>query len=210
MPASSSKQTLTLRRFLKAAVFAISLLIVGPLLLVVWLERRLSRNEKLFVLCTQLLAPLPGFLGWWLRGAYYFGTLERCSWEIHVGFGSLFTHRGAAVGARVSLGAYCILGLVEIGDDVRMGSRVSVPSGKRQHLAEDGGLADVNRFERVSIGARCWIGEGAIVLASVGERSIVSAGAVVVKEMPSASVIAGNPAQVLRTLGDAVSAAVGN
>jgi acetyltransferase-like isoleucine patch superfamily enzyme len=202
MPRSSPGPVSNLRRVIKVAIFAFSLLIVTPLLLVVWLEKRLSRSEMLFSFCNQLLAPLPGMLGWWLRGAYYYGTLERCSWEVHIGFGSVFTHRRAVVGSRVSLGAYCILGHVQIGDHVRMGSRVSVPSGKHQHFDEDGRLADVNRFERVLIGARSWIGEGAILLANVGERSVVAAGAVVVKEMPGASLIVGNPAQVLRALHD--------
>lgn len=197
-----------LRRQLKAMMFVISLLLVSPLVLMVWIEKHLARSEVLFVFCNQLLAPVPGVLGWWLRGAYYFAALERCSWEVHIGYGSVFTHRDAVLGARVSLGAYCILGHVQIGDDVKMGSRVSVPSGKRQHLDADGRLADVNRFERVSIGSSCWIGEGAIVLANVGEACIVSAGAVVVKEMPSASLVAGNPAQVLRPLSDTINAAV--
>lgn len=193
-----------LRRAIKAVIFAVSFVIVSPMVLVVWFEKHLSRSEMLFVFCNQMLAPVPGMLGWWLRAAYYVGTLERCSWEVHVGFGSVFTHRNAVIGARVSLGAYCILGHVQIGDDVKIGSRVSVPSGRHQHLTEDGRLADVNRFERVSIGSDCWIGEGAIVLANVGGRCIVSAGSVIVKQMPDDSLIGGNPAHVLRALSDSV------
>ena len=55
------------------------------------------------------------------------------------------------------------------------------------------------RYDRVSIGARCWVGEGAIVLADVGADSIVAAGAVVVKPIPAACLAGGNPAQVLRS-----------
>ena len=58
-----------------------------------------------------------------------------------------------------------------------MGSRVSIPSGRRQHLDEAGRLADVDRFDVVSVGSGCWVGEGSILLASIGDRCIVSAGA---------------------------------
>ena len=81
-----------------------------------------------------------------------------------------------------------------------MGSRVSIPSGKRQHFGEGGSLVAEARYDTVKVGAGCWIGEGAILLAEVGEGSVVSAGAVVVKAMPGGSIIGGNPAQVLRSL----------
>jgi acetyltransferase-like isoleucine patch superfamily enzyme len=176
------------------------MILVSPLVVSVWVEKRLWRGELLFTLCSQALALVPGYPGYCLRGAYYLGTLQRCSWETHIGFGSLFTHRDAVVGARVSTGAYCVLGHARIGDDVRMGSRVSIPSGKRQHLDAEGHLAEVTRFDDVSVGAGTWIGEGAILLASVGERCIVSAGAVVTKDTLSRCIIGGNPARVLRSL----------
>lgn len=191
-----------LRRAIKALIFAASLLLVSPLISLTWLEKHLWRKEALFVFCSQALALLPGFPGWYLRGAFYFGALDRCSWETHIGFGSLFTHRRAVVGARVSIGAYCVLGHVLIGNDVRMGSRVSIPSGKRQHLDETGRLASMDRFDNVSIGSGCWIGEGAIVLANVSEQCVVSAGAVVTKSMQRSCIIGGNPARVLRSLDD--------
>ena len=185
---------------LKAGVFLLSLIITAPLIVVAWLEEKLARGEALFLLSSQALAVLPGLLGSCLRGAYYYGTLERCSWQTHIGFGSLFTHRGAAVGSRVSMGAYCVIGHARIGDGVMIGSRVSIPSGKRQHLDEEGRLADVTRFDRVTIGANTWVGEGAIIMADVGSRCIVSAGAVVTKHMPNACLIGGNPAHVIREL----------
>lgn len=81
-----------------------------------------------------------------------------------------------------------------------MASRISVPSGKRQHIDEHGQLSSAPIFERVAIGNDCWIGEGVIVLADIGERCIVSAGAVVVKQAPEACLIAGNPAKVVKEL----------
>jgi acetyltransferase-like isoleucine patch superfamily enzyme len=189
------------RQFLKRVAFGTSFVLVSPLILAAWIEERLTRDgEGVFVFLTQLLALLPGLVGTYLRGAYYYGTLEDCSWQVHVGFGSVFTHRGASVGPFVSMGAYCVIGHARIGDHVMMASRVSIPSGRRQHIDESGKLSTEPKFESVAIGRGSWIGEGAIIMANLGEHCIVSAGAVIVQEMPGASLLAGNPATVLRAL----------
>ncbi|NNM60750.1 MAG: acyltransferase [Steroidobacteraceae bacterium] len=187
------------RRLIKALLFAIALGAALPMILASWLEKRSTRGEAIFLLCSQCLAVVPGFPGRWLRGAFYFGTLERCSWETHIGFGSLFTHRGAFIGARVSMGAYCVIGHARIGDETMIGSRVSIPSGKRQHLDEGGRLAATTRFDAVSVGSRTWVGEGAILVADVGSECIVCAGAIVTKAMPNHCLIGGNPARIIRT-----------
>jgi acetyltransferase-like isoleucine patch superfamily enzyme len=181
-------------------IFVLSLLAVAPLAVLSWFEKHMSRSEVLFVLCGQALAIVPGFMGWWVRGAYYFAALEQCSWETHIGFGTLFTHRAAVVGPRVSMGAYCVIGHAQIGSDVMIGSRVSIPSGKQQHLDDEGRLTEATRFERVAVGSNCWIGEGAILMANVGNGSIVSAGAVVTREIARAALIGGNPARLIRSL----------
>ena len=197
---SSSSSTSAVRRSVKAIIFLIALGMALPLIVLSWLEKRLSRSELLFLLCAQSLAVVPGFPGQWLRGAYYFGTLDGCSWEVRFGFGTLFTHRGATIGSRVSTGAYCVLGHANLGEAVMIGSRVSIPSGKRQHLDEAGRLAPVTRFDHVRVGAHSWIGEGAILLADVGEGCIVSAGAVVIDAMPGGQLIGGNPARIIRDI----------
>ena len=189
-----------LRQALKAIAFGICLVVVGPLILLARLEEHVWAGEMWFGLLAQLLAPVPGLPGSYIRAAYYFGTLRQCSWETRVGYGSIFTQRGGSLGVRASIGAYCVLGHARIGADVRMGSRVSVPSGKRQHLDESGELTVDTRYDLVTIGPHTWVGEGAIIMADVGERSIVSAGAVVVKDMPSHTIIGGNPARVIRTM----------
>jgi acetyltransferase-like isoleucine patch superfamily enzyme len=188
------------RRALKALVFGIAAVIVSPLILVSWIESVLSNGEGVFLTCAQLLATLPGPPGVKLRGAFYWASLEHCSWETHIGFGSVFAHRGARLAPHVSMGAYCVIGHAHLGAGVMLGSRISIPSGKRQHFGDDGGIVAETRYDTVKIGAGCWIGEGAILLADVGPGCIVSAGAVVVKAVPDASLVGGNPAQVLRSL----------
>lgn len=190
-----------LRDPVKRVVFATCLVAVGPLLLLAWLERRLSRGEGVFTGLSQLLALVPTRLGTGLRGAFYFGALERCDWETHVGFGTIFSHRAARLGSRASLGAYCVVGHADIGPGVMIGSRVSIPSGKRQHVDDDGRLVAEGRFDTVAVGAGSWIGEGAILLADVGARAIVAAGAVVLQPVPDGCVAGGNPARVLREAG---------
>ena len=54
----------------------------------------------------------------------------------------------------------------------------------------------------IAIGARCWLGGGAVVCpgVSIGEDTIVGAGSVVVRDLPPRVVAAGNPARVIREL----------
>ncbi len=197
---------MSLVRLLKRGLFAAAVLMVWPLWLAAWLERRLGAGEEVFLMCAQLLALMPGLPGAFLRSAYYVGTLERCDWEVRIGFGSLFVKRAAAMARHASMGNYCVIGNADIGEAVMIGSRVSVPSGKRQHLDDAGQLSgSAGHFDRVRIGAHCWIGEGAIVLADVGMQCIVGAGAVVTHAMPARSLVSGNPAKVLRPVGVAVA-----
>jgi virginiamycin A acetyltransferase len=186
------------RQLAKAAAFGTCMAAVAPFVVLAWAEKRLLSGDALFNLFAQLLAPFPGIPGKYLRGAYYFGTLDGCSWETHVGFGSIFTHRGGALAAHASMGSYCIIGHARIGAEAMIGSRVSIPSGKHQHMDEAGNLIAATRYETISIGARTWVGEGAIIMANVGSDCIVTAGAVVTKEMPSRVVIGGNPARVIK------------
>jgi acetyltransferase-like isoleucine patch superfamily enzyme len=186
------------RRLIKLAVFAVCFALVAPLVALAWLEKHIWAGEALFNLFAQFLALWPGPPGSHLRGAYYFGTLERCSWETHVGFGSIFMHRGGALGTRASIGTYCVLGNAHIGAGVMMGSRVSIPSGKRQHIDEEGRLTSSSTFDTVMVGARTWVGEGAIIIGNIGSDCIVAAGAVVTKAMPAGVLIGGNPARIIR------------
>ena len=191
---------MSLRRAFKAIAFGLSLVLTSPLIVIASLEKAVSRSEWVFAGFGQLLSLVPGIPGVYLRGAYYFGTLRQCSWETHIGFGSVFTHRDACVGSNVSTGLYCVIGQARIGSDARLASRVSIPSGKRQHLDDQGRLSTDTNLERVVIGKGCWVGEGAIIMSDVGEASIISAGAVVITPAPGFSLIGGNPARVVKTL----------
>ena len=56
----------------------------------------------------------------------------------------------------------------------------------------------------VTIGNNVWLGAGAIVLpgVTIGDNTVVGAGAVVTKNLPANVVAVGNPARVLREIGE--------
>jgi acetyltransferase-like isoleucine patch superfamily enzyme len=190
-----------MKRATKWIVHGTSAVLVSPLILLAVIERALSKGEVVFAFFAEWLAFMPGLPGVYLRAAYYWATTRNTSWEIHVGFGSLLVHREVTVRAHASMGAYCVIGHADIGEKAMMGSRVSIPSGKRQHLDESGNLSDAaGQFETVKIGAGSWVGEGAIIMADVGAHSIVSSGAVVIHATPDRVLVGGNPARVIREL----------
>jgi acetyltransferase-like isoleucine patch superfamily enzyme len=190
------------RGIVKRTVFAAAFVAVLPLLVLVVLERWLTKGEGIFLACAQLLALGPGAPGRFLRGAFYYGALEQCHWEVHIGFGTCCTHRAVRLARNVSTGSYCLIGHADIAEGVRLASRVSITSGRRQHLDDEGRLSAVMRFERVGVGAGSWIGEAAVVSEDVGAHSIVSAGAVVIHSIPDAVIAGGNPAKVLKRLAE--------
>jgi len=193
------------KKLVKRISFAIALVLVAPLIGAAFVERVTTRSEQLFTFVGHLLAIMPGIIGVFLRSGFYFGALERCSWEVHIGFGSIIGHRDTVLDRHVSMGNYCVIGHVCVGEGTRLASRVSIPSGKRQHLNEAGQLSPVTNFERVCIGEGAWIGEGAVVMAAVGDFAIVSAGAIVLSDVPNECIAGGNPARVIGKVQMAVS-----
>lgn len=187
-----------MRTVLKKTVFMLALGLVSPFIAASWIEKRLSDCELIFTGIGQFLSVFPGLIGSYCRAAYYFGSLEKCSWEVHIGFGSFFTHRTASLGRHVAIGAYGVIGTAAIEEGTMIASRVSITSGKRQHLDDDFKFIPKPRFDKVRIGQKTWIGEGAIIMANVGNGCIVSAGTVVVHDIPDGQIIAGNPGKPIK------------
>ncbi|MGA2184821.1 MAG: acyltransferase [Bryobacteraceae bacterium] len=176
----------------------------GVSLAVAFLPALLSafgRVEKMFVLFAQAFALAPGIVGDYLRIAYYKWTLDKCALDSRIQFGSFFAHAQAQVGSGVYIGSWCILGRTAIGDRTQIASGVQILSGRRQHARDGEGRilgSDPAEFQSVTIGADCWIGAAAIVMAEVGAGSTVGAGSIVVKPIPARSVAVGNPARVVK------------
>jgi acetyltransferase-like isoleucine patch superfamily enzyme len=145
------------------------------------------------------MALMPGLPGNYLRAAYYAFTLTSVGRDCHIAFGSFFAHSSASIGDRVGIGAYCVLGQVDIGEGTLFASLVQVLSGRKQHRRDESGhLTDEGRvFRRISIGAHCWVGGGAIIMADIGAKSTVGSGSVVTQDVPEGAIVSGNPARVI-------------
>lgn len=176
-------------------------LLVLPAILVV----KVAGGNRCFVFFGQLLALVPGLAGSFLRLAYYSRTLERCSGRGEMGFGSYYSHRASSFGHGCYIGAYCIIGMVDMGDHVTIGSQVSLLSGKKQHNFEQVGVPiqeQGGEFGKIVIGENCWIGNGAIVMSNLGRQVVVGAGSVVAKDFGDHVVVAGNPARIVKKIGE--------
>ena len=161
-----------------------------------------GRISFMFTIFAHACAQSPGILGDYIRSAFYWMCLRDFSIDARISFGTFFAHREASVGSKAYVGSYCVLGRARIGARTQIASHVQILSGRHQHSRDDSGQiqgADDRRdFVEVSIGADCWIGAGAIVMADVGDGSTIGAGAVVTNPIPPRSVAVGNPARVIR------------
>lgn len=160
-----------------------------------------GRVRAIYLYFAHACALVPGLPGDYLRIAYYKLTLEECSLESRIEFGSFCAHRHTRIARGVYVGAYCVLGRTSIGERTQIASGVQILSGRRQHGRDREGKilgSDSGTFQSVSVGADCWIGAGAIVMADVGPGATVGAGSVVVAPVAAGTVVVGNPARVLK------------
>lgn len=125
-------------------------------------------------------------------------------------------------GAQFSCGERCYIGAshivcsdsVELSDDVVISWGVTIVD-HNSHALEwlerrddilDWGRGHKNwdnvKIAPVRLERRSWVGFNAIILkgVTIGEGAIVAAGAVVTKDVPPYTIVAGNPAQPIRTL----------
>lgn len=109
---------------------------------------------------------------------------------------------GARTFANYGLVALDVLPIT-IGDDVQIGPNVQLLTPTHP-LDPDLRRAKWEAGKPIVVGDNVWIGGGAIVLAGVtiGENSVVGAGAVVNRDVPPGVVVVGNPARVVRELGE--------
>jgi virginiamycin A acetyltransferase len=194
---------MSIRQAVKRTFDYVFLALVSPAAFLCWLERVTTHDgEMMFSFWAQSFALVPGPPGIFIRRAFYTWTLESCSSSFYIGFGALFTHRHAIVDHGAYVGAYALIGSAHLGADCLVGSRASILSGPNLHAFKDGRWepTDLSRRQQIQIGAHCWIGEGAIVVADVGASAVVSTGAVVTTAVPPAVVMAGNPARFVRRL----------
>jgi acetyltransferase-like isoleucine patch superfamily enzyme len=94
------------------------------------------------------------------------------------------------------------LGGLDISDDVMIGPNVSIIT--TSHPLEPSQRRAATIGQPIVIKKGVWIATGAIIIGgvTVGEHSVVAAGSVVTKDVPKNSLVGGNPARVIRSIGD--------
>jgi len=108
------------------------------------------------------------------------------------------------VGRNVFVNQNCTfydLGGLDIADDVLIGPNVSLitaghplePSQRRTTIGKP-----------IAIEKNVWIAAGATIIGgvTVGENAVVAAGSVVTRDVPPNTLVGGNPARVIRSIGD--------
>jgi virginiamycin A acetyltransferase len=196
------------KALLKALADGLALLLVLPAFLLYRVSMLALGPEKAFPGWSQAFALIPGLSGVYLRRAFYRLVLPRCSMDNCLGFGTVFSHPTAEVGRRVYAGMYCCLGDITLGDDVLLGSHVSVINGGGQHgidrldvpIREQPGA-----WPRIRVGRDSWIGDRSVVLADIGDQCVIGAGSVVTKAIPDRAIAAGVPAKVIRYRGAGIA-----
>lgn len=94
------------------------------------------------------------------------------------------------------------LGGLDIADDVMIGPNVSIITSG--HPVEPSRRRAFVLAKPIVIERNVWIAADATVIGgvTVGENSVVAAGSVVTKDVPPNTLVGGNPAKVIRSVGD--------
>jgi acetyltransferase-like isoleucine patch superfamily enzyme len=109
------------------------------------------------------------------------------------------------VGRNVFINQNCTmydLGGIHIADDVLIGPNVSlITSG---HPVDPSQRRVCVIAKAISIGKNVWIAAGVTIIGgvTVGENSVVAAGSVVTRDVLPNTLVGGNPARVIRSIGD--------
>jgi acetyltransferase-like isoleucine patch superfamily enzyme len=189
-----------MKRVLKGCADFFATLIMLPFVAVFKANCFAFGAERAFPGWSQAFSLVPGLSGVYLRRAFYRQVFRQFGSGASVSFGTVFSHSDCSIGQDAYIGLFCCLGEVTVGDDVLIGSHVSITNGSAQHgiarldipVREQSGV-----WPHVTIGADSWIGDRAVIMADVGTHCVIGAGAVVTKSIPEFAIAVGVPAKII-------------
>jgi len=190
-----------MKSIVKNFINFICIIIVIPFFLIYKIGKLFNSSEQPFQSMSQLVSLLPGLTGNYIRRAFYYLALKKCSLDCCISFGTIFSSEKATIGKNVYIGTNCTIGDVDIEDDVLLGSNVDIINGSKQHyinridipIREQGG-----EYPKITIGKDTWIGNGSLVMANVGSKCVIGAASNVIKDIEDYSIAVGNPAKIIR------------
>jgi virginiamycin A acetyltransferase len=185
-------------RILKRFVKSVFLALAFPLYLLCLLFSQLGNADGVFMSFSQGISLIPGKFGVYLRAAFYRLACTDTSDEISVGFLTILSHRDTTIERGVYIGPQSNIGKCTIGENTLVGSGVHILSGSRQHefknikkpIQDQGGI-----FEKIRVGADCWLGNTSLVMANLEDHCILAAGSVLTKPSAKGDILVGNPAK---------------
>jgi acetyltransferase-like isoleucine patch superfamily enzyme len=191
---------MTTRQILKRSVKTAFLVFMLPVYALYRALGLTGNVDGTFMSFSQALSLIPGKLGIYMRAAFYRLACTDTSDEISVGFLTIFSHRDTTIYPGVYIGPQCNIGKCTIGENTLIGSGVHILSGSRQHEFQDiqkpiqdqGGV-----FEKIRIGADCWLGNASLVIANLEDHSILASGSVLTKPSAKGDIMVGNPAKCI-------------
>jgi virginiamycin A acetyltransferase len=195
-----------LRRFLRWLAWAIA----APFAAGYWAHAVLFGRDTALENWSELLGLLPGVTGNHIRRAFLGLTVDHCHPSASIGHGTLFSKAGVRIEEAVYVGPRCQIALAHLCRDAMLSPGVHITSGPHTHQIDDLNMPIRHQAETplmVRIGAGCWIGSAAVVMADVGDGAVIGAGAVVTRPVPANAVAIGVPARLVRVRGSPHSAA---
>ena len=179
-------------------------ILIMPFFLSYKIKSLIIGEDRAFALLSQEFSVIPGLLGEYGRKKIYRLTLNECASDCSIGFGTIFSHTDCEIKEGTYIGANCMIGKVDIGKNVLIGSNVDILSGKHQH---SNGLVNIpikyqkGEFKKIRIGEDTWIGNHSVIMQDIGKGCIIGAGSVVTQPVEDFSIAAGNPAKIIKRRG---------
>ncbi len=101
-----------------------------------------------------------------------------------------------------NLSIICEGSLIEIGDDVLIGTNVEIIDSDFHNLDPNLRNSGDHKCRPVIIGRNVFVGSNVKILkgVTIGENSVIASSSVVVKDIPANVIVAGNPASVIKEI----------